>query len=54
MKYWKDSTYYDSEALTNRKQEEWRLTSAEVKLLRKTDGCIRLDHKRNELITEEL
>jgi hypothetical protein len=54
MKCWQDGTYYDSEALTNRKQEEWRLTSAEIKLLRKTNGCIRLDHKINELITEEL
>jgi len=45
---------YGNGAWTIRKQDEWRLTSAEMKFLRTNAGCFLLVHKRNELITEEL
>ena len=43
---------YGSEVWTVGKQEELCLKSAEMKVLRKYDGCSLLDHKRRELITE--
>ena len=45
---------YGNEDWTIRKQDEWRLISAEMKFLRKNVGYFLLVHKRNELITEEL
>lgn len=42
-----------SKVWTNRKQDEWCLTSAEMKFLRKTAGYSLFDHKRNELITRQ-
>jgi hypothetical protein len=42
-----------SEAWTNSKQDEQRLTTAKMKFLRKTAGYSLLDHKINELITRQ-
>lgn len=45
---------YGSEAWTIRCQDERRLTTAEMRFLRKTAGYSLLDHKRNDAIVEEL
>jgi hypothetical protein len=41
---------YGSEIWTLRKQDKTRLTTSEMKLLRKTAGYILMDHKKNEEI----
>jgi hypothetical protein len=45
---------YGSEAWTIKRTDERRLISAEMCFLRRTAGCIRWDHKRNEDILTEL
>jgi hypothetical protein len=45
---------YGSEAWTIRRTDEKRLISAEMRLLRRTAGYSRWDHKRNEDILTEL
>lgn len=45
---------YGSEAWTVRNSDVQRLTTAEMRFLRRTAGYSLLDHKRNELITKEL
>jgi hypothetical protein len=45
---------YGSEAWTIRKADERRLTTAEVRFMRRTAGCSLLEHRRNEDILQEL
>jgi hypothetical protein len=45
---------YGSDLWTSRKQDKTRLTTSEMKFLRKTAGYILMDHKQNEEITQEL
>jgi hypothetical protein len=45
---------YGSEIWTLRKQGKTRLTTSEMKFLRKTAGCILVDHKQNREIIQEL
>jgi hypothetical protein len=45
---------YGSEISTLRKQDKTRLTTSEMKFLRKTTGYTTMDHKQNEEIIREL
>ena len=45
---------YGSEAWTIRQADERRLTTAEMRFMRRTAGYSLLDHKRNEDILKEL
>jgi hypothetical protein len=45
---------YGSEIWTLRKQDKTRLTTSEMKFLRKTTGYTLMDHKKNEEIIREL
>jgi hypothetical protein len=45
---------YGSEARTIRKSDRTRITANEMKFLRRTAGCTKLDKKRNTDILQEL
>jgi hypothetical protein len=45
---------YGREAWTIRKADEWRLTMAEMRFMRRTAECSLLEHRRNEDILKEL